>query len=234
MVFKFVLVICLFFYLVAFHMKNYDRVDEELKPRAAPGREIKHLTFGYADIFADIFWLRVLQRMFCEQNLTPDGERDAGIRMGQGRTPDCRFGYVFAHIDVVTELAPRFKTPHLAGPELLSVVVDDIAGATVIYDKATRRFSDDWRIFFSAGYHYLMELEDTETAANLYMEAARKGAPAWVIALSARLYSENKRYEFAYHILNDYKKRYDHLFVRQEDRDRVEERLEEIRSKIKE
>ena len=56
-------------------------------------------------------------------------------------------------------------------------------------------------ISYHAGYHYLYVIKDCKRAAELFRSAAQHGAPAWLNALSARLYSVSGQYEIAKAIL---------------------------------
>lgn len=166
---------------------------------------LKKFTFGYNDILADIYLLRLIQNIeHCGQPkhnnfLAPDGRR-----IGRNRTPECSKGWSYQMLDYITELAPKNKLPFSFGPMTLSVIVDDIDGATALFNKALVQFPNDWEIAFGAGYHYMLELEDIDTAAKLYQKSAELGAPEWVHILAARLNSKIGQNDLAKTILKNY------------------------------
>ncbi len=166
----------------------------------APPAEIKKFSLGYNEVIADSFWLRVLQDSdLCEQNFSPQG----GPRVGVNRTPNCKEGWVYHMLAVVLECAPRWQLPARVGPMLLSIVVDDRDGATLLFKKSVENFPNDWVVLFRAGYHFLYELDDKLMAAQFYNRAALNGAPLWARSLAAKLYSETGRHMVARAVLVD-------------------------------
>lgn len=191
----------------------------------APPAEIKNFSLGYKEIVADGFWLRALQDIdVCEQQHAPV---DA-TRIGLGRVFNCDKGWVYQMLDVVFETAPRWRLPAAVGPLMLSVVVDDINGATLLFKKAVKNFPNDWPIHFRAGYHFLYEVDDKLMAAQLYNRAGELGAPKWAHSLAAKLFSETGRNYVARIVLQD-------ALVRLPEgpiRNKILDRLREVESKI--
>lgn len=155
-----------------------------------PPKGIVHLTFGQSEMLADLYWLRLIQDFdFCEQKI------DQVNCSGQG--------WVFHMLDLVTELSPNFRMPLAVGPMMLSVVVSDIQGASVLFDRAVSRFPKDWPILYRAAYHAMLEEKNIAKAAGLMEQAAKNGAPQWVYGLSARLYTDAGQSEFALGLLRE-------------------------------
>lgn len=162
-----------------------------------PPTQIKNFTLGYNEALADSLWIRVIQ------DLDTCGHAATGLSSSPTTIPDtvmsdlggprvgkCEISYPYKMIDVITELAPKFRVAYSSGATMLSVIVDDVAGATNIFDKATRAFPADWQIEYQAAYHYLYEQRDRTRAADLLKAAGEHGAPKWVTVLAARLYSK--------------------------------------------
>jgi hypothetical protein len=82
-----------------------------------------------------------------------------------------------------------------AGTLALSIIVSDIPGASLLFDKAVVHFPHDWPILYRAGYHAVFEENDYEKGARLVEQAARHGAPEWTFSLAARLYAKAGRKE---------------------------------------
>lgn len=170
---------------------------EEPKIFIPPPPIIRHFHFGYRETMADLFWIRVVQDFsVCEQQV-------AGALTSSNSVVTCNKGWVFKMLDLITDLAPRFKMPFYYGATNLSVLVNDPIGAKIIFDKGVKNMPDSWDILYRAGYHYMIELKDKETAANLLVRAGKNGAPAWVYSLAGRLYTEEGKADLAKSVLND-------------------------------
>ncbi|RYZ85505.1 MAG: hypothetical protein EOP06_16130 [Proteobacteria bacterium] len=160
-----------------------------------PPAQMKYFTFGYSEVVADTIWLRVIQDFdtcgktaLTEVAPVPRNAVDAEVTKRQGR---CELSWVYRMIDSTTDLAPKFRIAYATGAVILSVAVDDIDGATRIFDKALIAFPTDWRINFSAAYHYLYETGDKRKAAAALLTAAKNGGPYWTEILAARLFSKS-------------------------------------------
>ena len=157
----------------------------------APPEVIKYFSFGYNDIYADLLWIRYIQNAdFCRY--------EQGIPVYDGKTKyKCHKGWAYHMSNAITELAPRFKKPYVLSSVIMGVIMGDKEGTRLILDKAVERFPDDWDISFHAGHHYLMELNQPYKAADLLLNAAKRGGPIWLYSLSAKLYSESGRLDVA-------------------------------------
>jgi tetratricopeptide (TPR) repeat protein len=188
----------------------------------APPPEAKYFLFGYNEPFADSLWIRILQNPEqCEMHLAPEG----GPRTGVGHVADCNKGWVYHMLDATTEIAPRFKAPAQYGPLFLSVLVDDIEGATLYFEKVLKLYPNDWELNYQAATHYMREVGDLKRAAELYSAAAQNGAPKWIYALSANLYKKTGQALAGKILLENFLKNAPEDFY---GRDRVQLRLKEI------
>ncbi len=169
-----------------------DLMEVRGKKMLAPPADIEHFSFGYHEVVADILWMRVLQDFdFCEKQL------EENICVGNS--------WMFRMIDAITNLSPRFRMPYATGSLSLTVLVNDIEGASVIFDKAVKAFPNDWPILYRASYQALIEEKNNEKAAGLMLRAAQNGGPPWLYEASARLYSEEGKMAVAEGILADLK-----------------------------
>ena len=176
-----------------------------------PSLSLKYLTLGYNDTMADLYWLRLIQDIEnCGKKNEKDGSsaNPGGRHMGRNRVPACSMGWGYHMLDLITDLTPRFHAPASMGPLTLSVVTDDIDGATLIFEKSMKNFPEDWVIFYQAGYHFQFELENEKRAADLYQIATRAPqSPLWLPLLVARLHTNMGEIEIAKHILLRYRKK---------------------------
>lgn len=158
-------------------------------PTLLPPKSIKYFSLGYDEITADVLWLRTIQDFdYCENR--PPGENDPSKFK-------CDRGWVFHMIDAVVELAPRFWTAYYGGALMLTVIVNDFRGASIIFDKGVAQFPTDWPMLYMASYHALHEEHDYPKASRLLSEAGHNGAPQWVLSLSARLREKTGELEMA-------------------------------------
>ena len=150
----------------------------------APPELISRFSLGFSDLYADILWMRLIQDIdFCNSQ--------KGLPIYDGQTKyQCERGWSFKMTDAITELAPRFLTVYEISGSIMSVIMGDKQGAKKIYDKALKNFPNHWKIHFGAAYHYLLELEEEERAAELLIRAADLGGPYWLYALAAKTYGE--------------------------------------------
>ncbi len=158
----------------------------------APPQGVEHFTFGYGEVFSDLLWIRALQDFdFCEKKVDNINCTDNS--------------WMFRMIDTITNISPHFRLPYAAGSLSLTVLVNDIKGASVIFDKAVKAFPNDWPILYRASYQALIEEKNNEKAAGLMLRAAQNGGPPWLYEASARLYSEEGKMAVAEGILADLK-----------------------------
>jgi hypothetical protein len=153
----------------------------------APPDEVEHFHFGYQENIADSLWLRVIQDFdFCEQNI--------GHKICQNN------GWVSKVLYSISKLSPHFRMAMYTGPLMLTVVVNDISGASRLFDRAVELFPNDWPILYAAGYQAMIEEKNKDKAAHLLEAAAKNGAPAWIYGLATRLYTEAGEKELAEHL----------------------------------
>ena len=171
-----------------------------------PPKNIRMMTFGYHENFADSFWLRWIQnpeecgkekipRADFEENYAGymgvnKGKQELNLGFNRNKRKVCAKGWSFLMLDAVTNLAPHFRFAYLMGTTMLSVLVEDHEGAALLYEKALKNFPYDWKLYYRAAHLYLFELDDIEKAAKYLRKAGNYGAPQWVYSLSSKLYSK--------------------------------------------
>ena len=139
----------------------------------APPLEVKHLMTGFASQASDAFWLRSIQDAeYCEKAVE-------GTCSGKS--------WLFNMINLTVELDPNFVEAYYYGGLSLTVLVEDNAGAKIIFDKGVEHFKHEWPLLYAAAYHALFEEKDKAKAARLYMMAANSGAPPWVRFAAGKL-----------------------------------------------
>lgn len=177
--------ICICFSLFGIYLFGEEAVKPYRKPYYfAPPEVIKYFAFGYNEVYADLLWIRYIQSAdYCNY--------EQGIPKYDGKTKyRCDKGWAYYMAHAITELAPRFKKPYTTAGTMLSVIIGDKEGARLIFEKAVQRIPNDWNVFFHAGYHYLIELDQPQKAADYLLQSARLGGPPWLYSLSAKIYTQ--------------------------------------------
>jgi len=189
-----------------------------------PPPNIERFSFGYAETASDTLWVRILQDIDVCEN-APDGVAHRAGEVSTG--PKCNKGWVFQMLNAITNLTPQWRLPYVTGGVILSVLVDDIEGATILFDKALARFPNDYNLNYHAAYHFLWEVKSPEKAAPLLLKAAQNGGPAWMYSLAGKLYSESGKLDLAIQVMED------GLKSSRSDRtaSRIEARLAELRAR---
>lgn len=154
--------------------KNYTIPKKVQNTILYPPKYMSLFSFGYADYYADVLWLRLIQDIdFCEK--------------GKNK---CSEGWAYKMLDSITELSPKFRTAYAFGALTLSVLVNDIKGSSKIFRKAIKNFPNDWEILYRASYHFLLEEKDNVLAAQLLQRSAENGGPNWLYSLASRLHKK--------------------------------------------
>lgn len=191
-----------------------------------PPKYIERFAFGYQETIADLLWIRLLQDIdICET--AKNGVAHPGDGTNEGGAPKCRFGWVYQMVDAITTLTPHWKLPFRTGALMLSIVVDDIDGATKIFEKGIALYPYDYSLNYNGAYHYIWEVKNPKRASELLIAAAKSGGPAWLYSLAGKLISEEGKIDLAIQVLED------GLKETRNDRSsaRIETRLKELREK---
>lgn len=137
---------------------------------------IERFMFGMKEQAADALWIRALQDFdYCE--------REISNRVCQSD------GWLYRVLDLITDLSPRFRIAYATGGLALTILVNDLPGASKIFNKGLQTFPKDLPLLERAAYHALYEEHDDRKAADLLERAARNGAPPWYHMLAVRLYN---------------------------------------------
>jgi hypothetical protein len=208
-----------YFFLVAFFAGviafSVNLIVETTKPSRfliSPLPAQEYFSAGFQANIADLLWLRAVQDMdYCEQLIAKN------ICVNNG--------WLFQMLDSITNLAADFRMPFAVGPLSLSVIVNDIRGASKIFDKAVLAFPADWKILSRAAYHALYEENDRKKAALLYLKASQNGAPEWMYALASTLFLQTGQSKMVKEILAEIKTNAE---LSDEIKTRIEEKLKNI------
>lgn len=168
-----------------------DKTDQ-IQALMMPPPFVEQLNFGYRYVIADSLYMRALQDVrYCEKKV-------AGNR--------CKAeGWLFQMFDLTGRLSPDFLSLFRIGGTLLSVIVNDIEGASKFFDRAVELYPNDWRIQFQAGFHAWIEEKNKAKAAPRFAAAAKNGGHSWYYDVSATLFNDTGQRDAAIMIYRDFK-----------------------------
>lgn len=157
-----------------------------------PPPYLERMSFGFQETLADLLWVRAIQDFdYCE-SLGERAELSVSVGANESRQPNrcVGQGWLYQMLNTIMNLSPHFRAPAATGGLALTVLVNDSAGASKIFDRAVAAFPEDWPILYRASYQALLEEKNKVKAAQLLERAAKAGGPQWLYQLASRLYSE--------------------------------------------
>jgi hypothetical protein len=172
---------------------NFQTRTEVKKNFIAPSAKIRNFTFGYKDLVTDFLWIRVIQDFdFCSSEIKTANPYKVCVNKS----------WLFKYLDVITILSPSFRMPYATGALALTVLITDIEGASVIFDRGTLEFPTDWPILYRAAYHAIIEEKNFKKAAHLLIQAQKNGGPDWLVGLAGRMLVKSGELEMAKSLIN--------------------------------
>jgi hypothetical protein len=118
-------------------------------------------------------------------------------------------GWAYKMAITISHLDPHFRALHFNAPLMLTVVVNDIGGASKLLDRSVELFPGDWQILYTAAYQALVEEKNKNKAATLFLNAARSGGPKWFYDASVKLYTEGGEVEVAHSVVQSLREKKD-------------------------
>lgn len=99
--------------------------------------------------------------------------------------------WMYLRFKTISKLEPKFIENYRFGGQYLSIVKDDIPGASEIYDLGLRQYPNDYPLLFRAAYHFHIEEKKPYKALPLYERIARKPqAPEMIKATISSIYAK--------------------------------------------
>lgn len=112
--------------------------------------------------------------------------------------------WMFLRFNTISFLEPKFYENYAFGGVYLSIVKDDLPGASVIYDKGLSIYPNDYSLLKDAGFHYYFEVGDYKKALPIYKKLVQINLPSpQIVSTLARLESNIGKKEDALNLLRD-------------------------------
>ncbi|MDO9181764.1 MAG: hypothetical protein Q7U04_05120 [Bacteriovorax sp.] len=110
--------------------------------------------------------------------------------------------WMFLRFNSISKLDPQFYENYAFGGPYLSIVKDDLEGASVIYDKGLLQFPNDFSLLRDAGFHYHFELGNYSKSYAIYSRLKNhKLSNPVIISNLARLEIEKGNPQLAFNLL---------------------------------
>lgn len=110
--------------------------------------------------------------------------------------------WMFLRFNSISILEPMFYENYTFGGIYLSIIKDDIPGASIIYNKGLALFPNDFVLLRDAAFHFHFEANDFERSYQLHSKLINHpNASAIIISSFARLEKERGNTDAAFNIL---------------------------------
>lgn len=149
------------------------------------GPAMKRLTLAFNGVAADWYWVRSLQ--YVGRRIVSYEDTHAGrFDLSDLSALDLRL--LPSLLRMATALDPQFMEPYYYGAVILPDLNPDEAISLLNYGIAAN--PEQWRLYQHLGYIY-WQRHDYTRASEVYADGAKlAGAPAWMMAMSARMKAE--------------------------------------------
>ena len=146
---------------------------------------LKHLNLGLKRLMSSALWVSTI----IESDIDHYKNKDLN-------------SWMFLRFNTISNLEPLFYENYAFGGPYLSIIKDDLKGASLIYDKGLRYYPDDFSLLRDSGFHYYFEANDDEKALRSYSKLRHnpQATPVMITTL-ARIESGNDNLEDAYGLL---------------------------------
>jgi hypothetical protein len=103
------------------------------------------LSGGHKRLITDLLWIQTL----IESDTEHYKKKDLN-------------SWLFLRFMTISVLDPKFYENYLYGGQFLSIMKDDLEGASYIFDKGLTHYQDDYDLNYNAGFLYYFEMGDYE------------------------------------------------------------------------
>jgi len=146
----FLLASSLIFLVLALYLHKKSEVPKMLLERQDTAINVnsdtlRFISFGNKRILSSLLWIQTL----IQSDESHYEKRDQN-------------NWMFIRFKTIAALEPEFYYNYLWGGMYLSIVKDDLTGATDIYEMGLREFPNDYDLNYNAGFHYFFELNNHE------------------------------------------------------------------------
>lgn len=147
----------------------------------------RYFNLGQKRLFSSILWISTI--------LESDHDHYKGKDLNS---------WMFLRFKNISSLEPLFYENYIFGGQYLSIIKDDIDGASYIYKKGLEVYPTDLPLLRNAAFHFYYEAQDYDVSKEVLKRIKQHpdASPAMLTTL-ARIESQNGNLEDAFSILKD-------------------------------
>jgi len=117
--------------------------------------------------------------------------------------------WMFRRFYSISKLEPKFYENYAFGGVYLSIIKDDIIGASIIFNLGLERFPYDYSILRDASYHFFYEAKDYDRAFQITQSVKKMFPNKYaLIGMISKLEAENGNLESAFANLTKFQNNY--------------------------
>lgn len=167
--------------LVNLHPKPIIKISKEESSTKLSPDLIKLSTVGQKRFISKMIWIRTL--------IDSDVEK---VREDEN-------SWMFFNFKSIHFLDPMFLFNYIFGALYLSVVKDDLNGASFMYDKASKIYPNHFHLNYYGGIHYLFEIGNKKKALSFLNRVKdHPKAPRYLKSIIARIYADKNDLKASY------------------------------------
>lgn len=110
--------------------------------------------------------------------------------------------WMYLRFNSIAQLEPRFYENYSFGGPYLSIVKDDLPGASDIYKQGLKQYPNDFKLLKDAGFHFYFEVQDYSQSYEIYQKLKLDPKTnIHMLSTLARLETKQGNLDDAYHLL---------------------------------
>ncbi len=153
---------------------------------------LSKFNLGYKRLISSIMWISTI----IESDIDHYKKKDLN-------------SWMFLRFNTISLLEPDFFENYSFGGMYLSIIKDDIPGASTIYQKGLKLFPNNLQLYKDAGFHFYFEAHDFKESYRIYKHLIElKDRSPITLNTFSRLEAQAGNLTLALKILDDFQTRY--------------------------
>lgn len=117
--------------------------------------------------------------------------------------------WMYLRFNTISNLEPEFYENYSFGAPYLSIIKDDLEGASLLYKKGIKQFPNDYDLLKNAAFHFYFEVKEMDLAYELLKKInSSPGKSPTMTGALARLQAQKGNLQEAFVILLDIQKKF--------------------------
>lgn len=117
--------------------------------------------------------------------------------------------WMFLRFNTISLLEPQFREVYSFGGPYLSIIKDDLEGASYIYRRGLKYYPNDHSILSNAGFHFYFEVGDDQESEPIFERLLNhKKSPPWILTTLTKIKAGKGNKTDALIFLNEYQDKF--------------------------